>query len=141
MIIHLTEYKEELAILFVRLMLGILFVIQGYDKLVNIGLKETAAIYKREINIRFLPSWVYPATAYYSCTVEFFGGFLLLLGLYKNIALIFLGADLLLVALAMGLINPVWDMKFVFPRFFFLVFILLLPADLDILSLDYFINK
>jgi len=141
MIIHFDEYSEEAAVLFVRLMLGILFVIQGYDKLVNIGVKETAAIYQREIRIGFLPKWVYPATAVYSCYVEFFGGFLLLLGLFKNIALVFLGADLLLVSVAMGLINPVWDMKFVLPRFMLLILLLFLPDEWDLFSLDYFVKN
>ena len=141
MIIHFDEYSEEVAVLLIRLMLGILFVIQGYDKLVNIGLKETAIVYEREIHIKFLPKWAYTATAVYSCYVEFFGGFLLILGLFKNIALVFLGADLLLVALAMGMLNPVWDMKFVMPRFLLLILLLILPDEWDFFSLDYYFVK
>lgn len=141
MISHLTEYREEIAVLFVRLMLGILFVIQGYDKLVNIGLKETIETYRQEIRIRFLPSWIYPATAAYSSCVEFFGGILLLMGLFNNITLILLGADLLMVAVAMGLINAVWDMKYVFPRFLLLTMLLLFPPEWDFFSLDHLVNR
>ncbi|MFZ5554339.1 MAG: DoxX family protein [Bacteroidota bacterium] len=139
MISHLSEYREETAMLVMRLMLGILFVMQGYDKLVNIGVTETAKIFQQEIKIKFLPGWAYLFTSVYSCYIEFFGGIFLLFGLFTDISLVFLAGDLLLVALAMGLMNPVWDMKYVYPRFFILVLLLLLPKEWNLFSFDFLI--
>jgi hypothetical protein len=64
---------------------------------------------------------------------------MLIFGLLKYYALYALGADLLVVALGMSLLNPMWDMQYVFPRLLLILFLLVFPSSLDILALDHFI--
>ena len=76
----------------------------------------------------FLTSWI-----------EFIAGGLLILGLFKYGCIYLLGIDLLFVVIGMSLIQPVLDLKHIFPRLILLIILLLLPAESDIFSLDHFI--
>jgi uncharacterized membrane protein YphA (DoxX/SURF4 family) len=67
---------------------------------------------------------------------EITGGTLLILGLFSEAGLIILSIDLLLAAFAFSSIKAMWDMQFYFPRFIFLLLLLLLPAELDVWNLD-----
>ncbi len=136
----MTEYKLYIAETMVRIFAGILFFFQGYDKLFKIkmpGVIDTfmADAYRRNISRSFVS-----LIAYYTSIVEFVGGILLVLGLFSNYALYALGIDLLLVCFAFSFIEPMWDMKHVFPRFLLIILLLLLPLEQNILSLDYLIN-
>ncbi len=136
----MTEYKLYIAETLVRVFAGILFFFQGYDKLFKIkmpGVIDTfmADAYRRNISRSFVS-----LIAYYTSIVEFVGGILLVLGLLSNYALYALGIDLLLVCFAFSFIEPMWDMKHVFPRFLLIILLLLLPLEQNILSLDYLIN-
>lgn len=136
----MAEYKLYIAETLVRVFAGILFFFQGYDKLFKIkmpGVIDTfmADAYRRNISRPFVS-----LIAYYTSIVEFVGGVLLIFGLLTNYALYALGIDLLLVCFAFSFIEPMWDMKHVFPRFLLIILLLLLPLEQNILSLDYLIN-
>jgi putative oxidoreductase len=73
--------------------------------------------------------------------VEFAGGIALILGFYTNYALYLLGIDLLLAAFAFSLLQPMWDMKHLFPRFILVITLLLLPDAWNKFSIDFLINK
>jgi uncharacterized membrane protein YphA (DoxX/SURF4 family) len=79
-------------------------------------------------------------TAYYTSVVELIGGVFLVFGIFTNYALYALGLDLLLVCFAFSFIEPMWDMKHVFPRFILVILLLILPLENHKLSLDYLIN-
>ena len=130
---------EAMAGLFIRVFTGILFLFQGYDKIFRLGLKEVfntvSPSYKKaglgDGSIRLfvtITSWI-----------ELTGGLLLILGLFKYVALYALGADLLIVALGMSIINPMWDLQHVFPRFILIIFLLIYPSTLDIITLDHIV--
>src|ERR1044072_3856933 len=109
------NYNEALAILLARVFLGVLFIIQGYDKIFRIKLDNVSNTFKYEIPISGLPDFIYKGIAFLSSYTELAGGFLLLLGFVKYWALAALGIDLIIVAVGMGLIKPVWNMDIVFP--------------------------
>lgn len=138
---YLNEYQYAIAILFLRVFLGMLFLFQGYDKVFGIGTKKVGETFRFELNKTRLPNWIFPITATYSSWVEFLGGILLIIGFAKSYVLILLGADLLMVSLAMGLMNPLWDLRQVFPRALILFILMLVPAEYDFLSVDYLLIK
>jgi putative oxidoreductase len=84
---------------------------------------------------------MYSFVAYLSSYIEFIGGIMLLVGFMKYYALTALGIDLIIVAVAMGLIKPVWNMDIVFPRLALLLFLMVSPSGWDHLSLDHLISS
>lgn len=134
------ELNETILPLFLRLILGILFFFQGYDKVVRIGMKGVASTFREELGeIRF-PKALLIFSAWFTSYAEFIGGLLLILGLFKIPVICILGVDLIFVTAAFSLISPMWDMRFVFPRIFLLIFLFLLSDQPDLLSLDNLIN-
>ncbi len=134
------EFPQVFAVLLTRILLGMLFLSQGYDKL--FGLKPSAvletfepAFRNKGINSKFLLSAIYLTSI-----LELAGGFLLILGLLKYPALNILGIDLIIVSIGFSIISPVWDLKHVFPGFLLLLILLLLPPEWDIYSFDNFLN-
>ncbi len=136
----MTEYNENIAVLIARLFLGVLFFIQGYDKVFNLKLKEVICGFREELGEKNFSDPVLKVSAYYSSYAELVGGILLIAGFLKFYALCALGIDLLLVAVAMGVIKPLWSMDYVFPRLVLLLILLFLPPHLDIFSLDFLLQ-
>lgn len=134
------ELNETILPLFLRLILGILFFFQGYDKVVRIGMKGVASTFKEELGEIRLPKALLVSSAWFTSYVELIGGLLLILGLFKIPVLCILGLDVILVTAAFSLISPMWDMKYVFPRIFLLIFLFLLSDQPDLLSFDNLIN-
>lgn len=67
---------------------------------------------------------------------------MLILGLFQYPALILLGINLLMVAVAFGLNTAMWDTKYVLPRLILLLLLLIAPPAWDEWSLDVLIfNK
>ena len=137
----MSEYHEHIAVLITRVFLGILFFIQGYDKVFNVKLKGVIQTFKFEMNKPHLPGFVFTLSAYYTSYIELIGGLMLIIGFMKYYALYALGVDLILVAIAMGMVKPVWDMGLVFPRLVLLLTLLLVPESWDIFSLDHLLNS
>ena len=79
-------------------------------------------------------------SAFYTSVVEFFGGILLIFGLFKPIVLALLGIDLIMVAMAFSIIEPMWDMKHVFPRLVLLSALMIIPHNWELYSIDYFMK-
>ncbi|MBK7666863.1 MAG: DoxX family protein [Sphingobacteriaceae bacterium] len=124
----------------VRVFAGILFFFQGYDKLFKIKMPGVIDTFMRDASRRNISRPFVSLIAYYTSIVEFAGGILLVFGLLNNYVLYALGIDLLLVCFAFSFIEPMWDLKHVFPRFLLIILLLLLPLEQNILSLDYLIN-
>ena len=133
---------NEIAVAFIlRVFLGSLFLLQGYDKVFKIKVKGVFQTFEEAMRSKNMPSFILMLSAIYTSYVELFGGLLLVVGLFKSFALYFLGIDLVLVALAFGILNPMWDMQFVFPRLVILIALLLIPPSWDVISFDYLLIK
>jgi len=131
---------EIIASFLVRELLGILFLFQAIDKIFAVGIKsEIEAIEPAYQKIK-LPHFLIQLVAYFTSYAELIGGTLLILGVFKYAALYLLGIDLLVVAFGMSLINPVWKMDLFLPRFALLIFLLIYPANHDLITLQHFIQ-
>ena len=131
------EYKAEAAETIIRVFTGVLFLFQGYDKLFKVKMSGVIATFSEEAEHHHIHKpWV-TIVAYYTSVVEFFGGFLLIAGLFTNYSLILLGFDMVLVGFAFSVMNPVWDMRHVFPRLMLLIILLLIPNEWNKISLDF----
>lgn len=136
----MNEYKLFIAETMVRVFAGILFFFQGYDKLFKIKMPGVINAFMNDASRRNISRPVVSILAYYTSIVEFVGGVFLIFGIFTNYTLCALGLDLLLVCFAFSFMEPMWDMKHVFPRFLLIILLLLLPLEHDKLSLDYLIN-
>jgi putative oxidoreductase len=128
---------ETVLVFILRVILGILFFFQGYDKIFKMKVSGVTDFFRDEWRGRSIPDFVLSVSAYFTSYVEFLCGGLLILGLFKYAALYLLGLDLILVCGAFSMLKPMWDMQLLFPRLILLAIILFLPADWDVLSLDY----
>ena len=122
---------QTLGLFFIRVLLGIIFLMQGYGKVFTIGVSKVYDMFFKVFETTWLPKWLIVSTAYFTSYVELVGGFLLIIGLFKKFALPLLAADLLIVSFGHGLLEPIWDLSHVIPRAILLSSILLLPAHWD----------
>lgn len=120
-----------------RLFLGILFFLQGYDKVFNIGVKQVIAAIDGPLSSKGVPKFFSTLGAYFTSYTELICGGLLIIGFVKYYCLYLLGFDLLFAALAFGMVEPVWDMKHIFPRLVLLIFLMVIPSQWDVISVDY----
>lgn len=116
----------EIAEVFVRCLLGILFLFQGYDKLIVVKIKNVVNAFHNETDRKHIPEFLLIFTSYFTSLTEFFGGILLVVGLFHQIVPIILAVNLLVVTFAFSFIRPMWDLQHVFPRVILLTLILLL---------------
>ena len=133
--------NQYIAVLTIRLLLGLIFFFQGFGKVVTFGLE---AVYKNFFLKDFsdlLPEFLLYATAYYTSIVELIGGFLLIIGFKRDLALYALASVLVIVTFGHGLKTPIWDLSHVMFRGVLLISLLLLPKELDKFSIDFFIKK
>lgn len=133
-------YNEASAIFLIRVFLGILFFWQGYDKVFNIKISGVIKTFEHPLIEKHFPKFILSVSAYYTSYIELVGGFLLVIGLSKQIVLLLLGIDLLMVSVAFSIIKPMWDLQQVFVRLLLIAVLLLAPSHWDIVSLDYLIS-
>lgn len=133
-------YNETIAVFIARVILGILFFAQGYDKVFKVKLHSVIATFRQPMESKRIPDLVLTASAYYTSYIELIGGALLIIGFAKTYVLALLGLDLILVAAAFSIMKPMWDMQYFFPRLALLVFLLLVPPAWDVLSADYLLK-
>jgi putative oxidoreductase len=121
-----TEISLQAAELFARLFLGILFIAQGYDKLFVIQVKQVIATFFEDARRKKIPYFFIAFSAYFTSITEFFGGILLILGLFHEAVYILLMINLLMVGIGFSALKPIWDMQHVFPRVILLIIIIVL---------------
>jgi putative oxidoreductase len=130
----------SVAALIIRVFLGILFLFQGYDKVFKVKISGVVTAFQIPAGNRNITSkWLIPVAAFTSWA-EFLGGALLILGIFKYFALYLLGLDLIIVAVGFSFLNPIWDLRHVFPRLVLLSVLLLLPPQWDVFSLDHLLK-
>lgn len=128
------------AIALARWILGTLLVTQGYDKIFNIKLRNVVQAYEMPAPERytFPHFWVWAGTLYTSFTELICGAFIIP-GLFIDYALSLLALNMLVVVIAFTLRNPMWDMKYVFPRLVLILMLLAVPDNWDKFSLDMYL--
>jgi uncharacterized membrane protein YphA (DoxX/SURF4 family) len=126
---------------FIRALLGIIFLMQGYGKVFTMGVYNVYESFFKVFENTFLPRWLIVSTAYYTSYAELLGGFLLVTGLFRIYAMYFLALDLLIVSFGHGLIEPIWDLSHVIPRAILLSALFLLPSEWDRWNGDEWLKK
>ena len=130
------------AILFARLVLGLIFFMAGFWKVFQLGPLEHARKYFLPFADTFLPVWSLWAVGVAIPIVELIAGALILIGLRVRKALIALGFVLAVVTFGHLLKEPLYEFhSHVIPRLALVLFVLLLPRTDDRFSLDYLLGR
>jgi uncharacterized membrane protein YphA (DoxX/SURF4 family) len=130
------------AVLFARLVLGLIFFMAGVGKVFQLGPVEHARKYFLPFADTFLPVWSLWFVGVTVPFVELLAGGLLILGLRTREALIALGAVLVIVTFGHLLHEPLFNFSgHVIPRLALLLFLLWCPRELDRYSLDWWIKQ
>ncbi len=134
--------NRSIAVLTIRLILGFIFLMQGYGKVFTWGVEN---VYNMDFFYPtyqdLLPEFIIRATAYYTSYIELIAGILLVLGLKRDYALYALASVLIIVSFGHGLANPIWDLSHVIYRTILLVSLLIIPKKYDRFSVDNLIVK
>lgn len=130
------------AILFARLVLGLIFFMAGVFKVFQLGPLEHARKYFLPYADTFLPGWSLWVTGVAIPFIELIAGALVILGLRTREALVALGFVLAIVTFGHLLKEPLYEFhSHVIPRLALLLFILMLPRENDYFSIDYFLAR
>ncbi len=137
----ITQYHSLAAILIARVFLGVLFLFQGYDAVVQIGLKKVTDTYQEGFGSKGIPRTLTALAAFFTSYTALICGFLLVFGLFEIVALYLLGLNLLVAGIGFGIHTPVWDTRYVYPRLVLLLLLLLTPPAWHSWSLDHLLLK
>ena len=130
------------ALLFARLVLGLIFFMAGVYKVFQLGPLEHARKYFLPYADTFLPVWSLWATGVVIPFVELIAGGLVMLGLRTREALVALGFVLAIVTFGHLLKEPLYEFHtHVIPRLALVLFILLLPRADDRFSVDHLLTS
>ena len=130
------------AILFARLVLGLIFFMAGVMKVFQLGPLNHARKYFLPFADTFLPVWSLWAMGVVIPFVELVAGALLILGLRVREALVALGFVLAVVTFGHLLRDALYEFHtHVIPRLALLLFLFLLPRAADRFSLDHFLTR
>ncbi|MGB3947079.1 MAG: DoxX family protein [Bacteroidia bacterium] len=132
--------NQNVLIFLLRVILGLLFFFQGYDKVFKIKVNNVISFYRTELGKVKMPNAILSISTYYNSYTELICGLLLIVGLFTQYALYLLGINLILVVGAFSLIKPMWDMQLVSPRLMLLAFLLYFPQEWNQISADYFLG-
>ena len=130
------------AILFARLVLGLIFFMAGEWKVFQLGPLEHVRKFFLPFSDTFLPIWSLWLVGVVIPFVELIAGALVILGLRIREALISLGFVLAVVTFGHLLKEPLYEFHtHVIPRLALLLLILLLPREDDRFSVDYLLAR
>ena len=130
------------AVLFARLVLGLIFFMAGIGKVFQLGPVEHARKYFLPFADTFLPIWSLWTVGVTIPFVELIAGALVILGLRTREALVALGAVLVIVTFGHLLHDPLFNFSgHVIPRLALLLFLLWCPRELDCYSLDGWVSR
>lgn len=124
-----------------RCLLAILFFFQSYDRIFRIGLKEATNIIYYQNTEQKLPYWITQIGVYATAYLEWIAGILLFIGLFRDVALYILCADMLLAAFGFSYLKPMWDMKYYFPRLILICIQLFLPSSAYVIAIEKFFGN
>lgn len=134
--------NKSIAIITLRLILGITFAMRGYWKIFNWGLDNVYNnfFYKTYKDLISSDILIY-ITAFYTSYAELIAGLFLVIGFKRNYALYILASVLIIVTFGHALAEPVWDMSHIIFHTILLATLLFLPEEWDIFSVDYFLKR
>jgi uncharacterized membrane protein YphA (DoxX/SURF4 family) len=136
------EWQRSWAVLFARLVLGLIFFMAGIWKVFQLGPLEHARKYFLPFADTFLPIWSLWLVGVVVPLVELIAGALLLVGLRVRETLLALGGVLVIVTFGHLLREPLFNFSgHVIPRLALLLFLLWCPRELDRFSLDYLLVR
>ena len=137
-----TNIDRAWAILFARLVLGLIFFMAGVMKVFQLGPLNHARKYFLPFADTFLPVWSLWAMGVVIPFVELIAGAMVILGLRVREALVALGFVLAVVTFGHLLREPLYEFHtHVIPRLALVLFVFLLPRDDDRFSLDSIITR
>jgi uncharacterized membrane protein YphA (DoxX/SURF4 family) len=137
-----SNLNRSWALLFARLVLGLIFLMAGVWKIFQLGPLQHARKYFLPFADTFLPVWSLWAVGVVIPFIELIAGALVIVGLRTREALIALGFVLAIVTFGHLLKEPLYEFHtHVIPRLVLLLFILVLPREDDRLSVDYLLMK
>jgi uncharacterized membrane protein YphA (DoxX/SURF4 family) len=131
------EYSLAVAAATCRILAGILFFSQGYDKVFNVGVNEVSRTMRQSPGFLKAPEGLIFLGAAVTSWLELAGGFLLIIGLYTIPSASLLCIDLIIVTAGLSIARPMWETGHVLIRLILLIFVLVIPVTWDIFSLDY----
>ena len=136
------KINNVIAFLIARLILGLIFLMQGFGKIFTWGLEKVynADFFYGTFN-NLLPEFVIQLTVYYTSYVELIGGALLVIGLKTNYTLYLLASVLVIVSFGHGLAEPIWELSHVMYRTILLLTLLVMPKEWNKFSVDYLIER
>jgi len=130
------------AILFARLVLGLIFFMAGVWKVFQLGPLNHARKWFLPYSNTFLPVWSLWATGVTIPFIEMIAGALVIIGLRTRDALVALGFVLAIVTFGHLLNEPLYEFHtHVIPRLALLLFVLMMPREDDRFSVDQLIKK
>jgi uncharacterized membrane protein YphA (DoxX/SURF4 family) len=130
------------ALLFARLVVGLIFFMAGVWKVFQLGPLEHARKYFLPFADTLLPVWSLWAVGVVIPFVELIAGGLVILGLRTREALVALGFVLAIVTFGHLLKEPLYEFHtHVIPRLALVLFVLVLPRRDDRFSLDYLLAR
>ncbi|HWM26159.1 MAG TPA: DoxX family protein [Chthoniobacterales bacterium] len=136
------DFQRAWALLFGRLVLGLIFFMAGVSKVFQLGPLEHARKYFLPFADTFLPVWSLWLAGVTIPLVELIAGALIILGLRTRVALIALGFVLVIVTFGHLLQQPLYDLTgHVIPRLGLLLFLLWCPREYDRFSFDYLLAR
>lgn len=125
------------ALLFVRLVLGLIFFMAGVDKVFDLGPLEHARRYFLPYSDTFLPVWSLWATGVTIPFIELIAGALVLVGWRVREGAVALGLVLATVTFGHLLAEPLYAFhEHVVPRLILVLFVLAMPQSADRFTLD-----
>ena len=128
------------AILFARLVLGLIFFMAGVWKVFQLGPLNHARKWFLPYSNTFLPVWSLWATGVTIPFIEMIAGALVIIGLRTRDALVALGFVLVIVTFGHLLREPLYEFHtHVIPRLALLLFVLMMPRQDDRFSVDHLI--
>jgi uncharacterized membrane protein YphA (DoxX/SURF4 family) len=136
------DFQRAWALLFARLVLGLIFFMAGVWKVFQLGPVEHARKYFLPFSDTFLPVWSLWSVGVAIPLVELVAGALVILGLRTRDALIALGFVLAIVTFGHLLRDPLYNLTgHVIPRLALLLFVLWCHREYDCFSCDYLLAR
>ena len=137
-----TNFNRAWALLFARLVLGLIFFMAGVMKVFQLGPLEHARKYFLPFTDTFLPVWSLWAVGVTIPFIELIAGALVILGLRTRDALIALGCVLVVVTFGHLLHDALYNFSgHVIPRLALLLFVICFPREDDQFALDHFLTR
>jgi putative oxidoreductase len=136
------DFPHAWALLFARLVLGLIFFMAGVWKVFQLGPLEHARKYFLPFADTFLPVWSLWLVGVTIPLLELVAGALVIIGLRTRDALIALGFVLVIVTFGHLLRDPLYNLTgHVIPRLALLLFVLWCPREQDRFSCDYLLAR